>query len=260
MKTGCLTIGCLLILAGCATPRSYDAYEETRDFAAQCHDRAHRPALVRFARRDSCAGTNAMVQEVRPVLQPDRELVRAAERLFLDAYQSLPPGERAWVAPGLVTFGTTGTWAVAKSEVTSAVYAVRSALVNELLGQLLFGITGAVERVPEPDLTTLLNGLVQGLGWNDERAADAEWSSDEIPAVLAERLLNDIVVHTVQVVDRLLFLPFITSRGTYSVTICEQIASEVAGPGPCDPRLRAALDQIRTRAGHPAYDTIVDPR
>lgn len=246
-----------LVLTACIGPRGgYDVYKETRDFATQCHDRAHQPALIRFARRDTGVGTNAVLQEVRPVLHADRALVRAAERLFLDAYQSLPPEERAWVAPCLVTFGTTGAWAVARHEVTAAVYAVRSALVEELLHQRWFGITGAVERVstPEPPL------LVWGLGWNDQRAADAEWSSDEIPAVLAERLLNDTEVHTVQVTDRHPLLPFITSRGAYSVTICEQIASEVAGPGPCDPRLRAALDQIRTRPDHPAHDPGDHPR
>lgn len=245
-----LGIFLILVLAGCVAPRGgYDEFEETRDFAVQCHNRAHEPAMIRFARRETYVATNVVLQEVRPVLHADRALVRAAEQLFLDAYQSLPPEERAWVAPCLVTFGTTGTWAVAKHEVTSAVYAVRSALVEELLHQLWFGITGAVERVPTPEPPL----LVWGLGWNDQRAADAEWSSDEIPAVLAERLLNDTEVHTFQVTDRHPLLPFITSHGTYSVTICGQIAAGVAGPGPCDPRLRAALDQIRTRPDHPAY-------
>ncbi len=244
----------MLVLAGCATPRSYDAYGETRQFATQCHDLAHQAALVRFARRESFEGTNAICEEVRPVLHRDREVVHAAERLFVATYQSLPPEEQARVAPGLVTFGTTGTWAVARSEITSAVYAVRSALVDALLGQLLFGITGAVERVPESATPAWMTLYLRGLGWNDERAVDAEWSSDEIPGVLAERLLNDTEVRTVQVVDRIPFLPFITSRGTYTVSICQRIAGELTGPGPLDHRLQAALDQIRTRPDHPAYE------
>jgi hypothetical protein len=261
MKIALLVFVCLPVLAGCATPRRHDAFAASRQFAAQCHDYAHDGAWFRYTRRAPPPGMDAVVLEVRPVLHPDRDRVRAAERLFLDTYRELPPEERALLAPALVSFGTTATWAVAKSELTAAVYEVRSALVSELLMQMFVaaGTTGAMERVAGDVAEARLHFLLRGLGWSDARPVDAEWSVDEIPAVLAERLLNDTEVRTVEVVDRIPFLPFITSRGSFTISICGQIASDLTGFDPLHTRLQAALDQIRARPDHPAYNSCGTP-
>ena len=251
-------IGIALLIQGCASSRVNVAPGRAeREFLLMCQDLAHSNAFVRFANRYPGPHTNALRQAVCPILQSDKELVRAAEKLFLQVYVSLPPEQKVTVAPQLVTFGTTGTWAMAKSEVSHATYSVRSAIVGELLNQLVYGVTGRVEMVEVYSSMEYALGFLRGLGWCDERPVNSEWSIDEIPAVVADRLINDTEIHTVQVVDRNPFLPFISTRGTYSSTISSVIALDVLDFGVTSPEIVAALETIRASKSHPTKELLV---
>jgi hypothetical protein len=259
----CAPLAALAAVLLCACSTTHHAHDElSRDytFAQQCYFRARTNVLVRIDSATSILGkyligTGETYVTSWPVLSSDTGLVAACERLFLEAYRSVPDQERADLVPMLATFGTPGTWDYTKTEITSAVYAVRHAVVDELLGELHYGAPPNATIIDSPGLLPL-NSILLTLDSGVHLPLNVRRARDELAGLLADRLLNDTEPHRKLVVDRIPFIPFSEKRQTIVTTISEHIASEIVALGIRHPLLDQAIAAIQANTAHPAHQIL----